>query len=113
MQQLHRQCSQRTGRLHAYVVRSNVAGFPTITTYSGTSCLITTPIHLKQSLPTVTSPMGYGSRGSALMGEVAGTYGKRRRMVQTLANCLHSPDSTMGEPFSPPVIAYVIAYLGR
>jgi hypothetical protein len=44
----------------------------------------------------------YGPRGSALVGEVAGTYGKGRRMVQTLANSLHSPGSTKGETLLTP-----------
>ena len=57
--------------------------------------------------------MGYGPQGSVLIGEMAGAYGKGRRMVQTLANSLHSPSSTKGETLLTPVIAYMIEYLRR
>ena len=83
-------------------MRNDLVGFPIITEFSGTSCLITAPIPVKQSLPTVTPPMGYGPQGSVLIGEVAGAYGKGRRMVQTLANSLHSPSSTKGETLLTP-----------
>jgi hypothetical protein len=63
MQKLHRKGSQRTGSMHSCVLRDNLAGVPTITEFSGTSFLITAPIHIKQSLPTVTPPwsMGHGA----------------------------------------------------
>src|SRR2546422_11699242 len=57
MQQLHRQFSQCAGSVHSCVLRSNLAGFPTTTEFSETSCLITDPIPIRQPFPIFTPPM--------------------------------------------------------